>query len=117
MSNTPEDTAKSSTENMASAAGSTTQKEERVEEIREDAVPESQKPPSPANSYEKDGFRTYGDGLNHDHAPPVSAFPPRSLPSHHQHTDTPRDVLPPLHVVCRNVVPLDQRYDSRLSLR
>ena len=30
-----------------------------------------------SNYYEKGGLRTYGDGVDHDHEPPVGAFPSR----------------------------------------
>jgi hypothetical protein len=66
------ESSKSSTEQAPSGAASTTQKEEKVEETKEQIVREGSTDPGNPNYYEKDGLRTYGDGQDHDHTPPVS---------------------------------------------
>ncbi len=71
------------------------------------------KVPGHHNYYEKDGLRTYGDGEDHDHEPPVRSLPMRCLSSSNRDF---ADDLPSHAFLDRNGISMDRVTDSCLHL-
>jgi hypothetical protein len=68
--------------------------------------------PGHENYYEKDGLRTYGDGEDHDHEPPVRSENSRLL----DRAYIVPDVLPPYHGLDSHGIYLDWIANSRLHI-
>ena len=56
---------------MSRTPPETTEKVEQLTEVHLENVKTSERVPGHPGYYEQGGLRTYGDGLDHDHEPPV----------------------------------------------